>query len=469
MTRGNADTERRLTTLAEKLLAINFTRKALLEQLANLDAESAQFQREYNLTLNDCAPISVLPEEVLSWIFKLTHSMLQDENPPIELVLSQVTHYWRNIAIDTPKLWSRIDRLKVTSLYLQRSKAVQFTLDLLAQSTCFSIGNEGDNDEVVREALEQLPLHLKRCKSLKFHCHDQREMALFMPYLAASSGPKLLSLDLLCNSSQNANTEYIPVFHEAFPALRNLKLSNVHLKPFYTNLGAVATLDFTATKPLGGGILSELFNALNFTPSLKTFNFNADGHHLSIWQPNFHVSLPSLQSLSIFVTHKSGSVMSAILRIITAPSLTHLNLNDVHSSALAGFPEGAVPDTAPKFPLLHTLELRTTYIDPIRVIEAFPTVQALVFDQFADGIDLLLSFLISMSTSWPLLCTLTIPSGSSLEGLEKLSLARESMGFPIKKFKLYPRLLKQVNQAANLEGGSVFKRIECASLSRSPP
>lgn len=133
--RNKADTERHLTTLAEKLLAIDFSRKALLEQLTTLDAESAQFQREYSLTHNDCAPIAVPPEELLSWIFELAHSMLQRESPPIELLLSQVTHRWRNIAIDALKLWFRINGMKATRLYLQRSKAIQFTLNLLTQPT----------------------------------------------------------------------------------------------------------------------------------------------------------------------------------------------------------------------------------------------------------------------------------------------------------------------------------------------
>ncbi|KZP10720.1 hypothetical protein FIBSPDRAFT_872404 [Athelia psychrophila] len=388
--------------------------------------------------------------------------MLQRERPPIEVLLSQISHHWRNVALGTPKLWSRIDMLKFASLYLQRSKAVPFTLDLPATSTYFSIGDVRD-DEVVREALEQLPLHLGRCRSLKFHCNDQREMALFMPCLAASSAPSLLSLQLLCRSSQSHNSEYKYVYHGGFPAMSNLHLCNVHLKPFYAALRAVTTLDFTVTRPLRVSTLSELCDALNSAPSLKTFKFHGDTPDAWTWQPPVGISTPSLRSLSI--NTKTGSVICGLLRIIHAPSLSQLNLNNVPAQALADFPEGPAQDALPKFPLLYKLEIGALGFDPRRIMEAFPTVQELVLGQFANNIEQFLA-LLRIHAHWPLLCTLTIPSGSSLDILQKVSLAQEAMGRPIKKLKLYPGLLRQVERASKAEG-SVFRRTELASLARS--
>lgn len=245
--------------------------------------------------------------------------------------------------------------------------------------------------------------------------------------------------------------------------MRNLHLYNVLLKPFHTALSAVTTLEFTVTRPLRVSTLSELCDALNSAPSLNTFRFHGDVPDSWTWQPPVHVSIPSLRLLS--VETKSASVMCGLLRIISAPSLSQLDLNDVPAQALAGFPEGPAQDVLPKFPLLYKLEIGTLGFDPRRIMEAFPTVQELVLGQFANNIEQFLS-LLRTHAHWSLLCTLTIPSGSSLDILQNVLLAREALGCPIRKLKLYPGLLKQVERASKAEG-SVFRRTELASIARS--
>lgn len=73
------------------------------------------------LAAHRSSPIHRLPVELLSYIFSLrTHDTLGDDdnddrNPPFTtesiktpLILSSVNHHWRNIAYNTPSLWTSI-------------------------------------------------------------------------------------------------------------------------------------------------------------------------------------------------------------------------------------------------------------------------------------------------------------------------------------------------------------------------
>src|ERR1700692_4208520 len=65
---------------------------------------------------NRTAPVASVPNEILSAIFHagclLPRSDPSFDNklwePPFEILVSQVTQHWRNVAIATPGLWTQI-------------------------------------------------------------------------------------------------------------------------------------------------------------------------------------------------------------------------------------------------------------------------------------------------------------------------------------------------------------------------
>ncbi|KAF7973099.1 hypothetical protein HWV62_16202 [Athelia sp. TMB] len=451
--------QRHLTILAEQLSTIDAARKGLLDQLASLDAQSTELQRKYNRIHNDSSLIAVLPDEILSAIFLTAHAMLQHNQPPIEIQMSQITHHWRNVALDTPQLWSRIEHLKFTSLYLRRSKAVPFTLDLPATSTPFAIGDESE-DKLARDAFEQLPLHLSRCTSLKYHCKFQREILLLMRYLESAKAPRLLTLDLNCQTSQRSSA-YKPVLQDGLHIMRKLHLHNIHLKAFQGSLASVTTITFTATRDLSHAEFSAMCDALTSAPSLSTFRFMGDVLHG--WEYNVPILAPSLRRL--YMKSVSGAAVCGILSALSAPSLSYLYLGDLPAHAAHGFPRGPSPGAAPRYPALRTIEIGSIKFDRSIIIEAFPTIEELVLGQFTEEVELLLA-LFHNPGHWPQLRMVTIQSRVSPGPLEGILLAREAMGCPIKKLRIYPDLLRNLRKAAKAEG-SVFGRVELAPLVRS--
>jgi hypothetical protein len=59
---------------------------------------------------DNVSPIVPLPNEVLSAIFEAGCLLppSQPPEPPFEILVSQVTRRWRNVAITTPNLWIQI-------------------------------------------------------------------------------------------------------------------------------------------------------------------------------------------------------------------------------------------------------------------------------------------------------------------------------------------------------------------------
>ena len=84
---------------------------------------------EYAHVQNTLAPISSLPSELLSAIFEAGYFLppspaINNSALPFETTVSQVTARWRDVALSTPKLWTRIyipmhgDHLDKTETYL---------------------------------------------------------------------------------------------------------------------------------------------------------------------------------------------------------------------------------------------------------------------------------------------------------------------------------------------------------------
>lgn len=103
----------------------------------------------YN-TSNPASPISRLPVEILTRIFTLSvgsfrssFASIRFRDESIDEVndIASVCSYWRNIAINTPSLWSYIDfdrmsQAELIPLWLERAR--NHPLDIVSQSTPYS-------------------------------------------------------------------------------------------------------------------------------------------------------------------------------------------------------------------------------------------------------------------------------------------------------------------------------------------
>lgn len=130
---------------------------------------------ECNTTDNNNAPISSLPNEILTAIFEIgsRHSRSPEYGScwipdRFEIAVSHVTHHWRSVAISMPRLWTKIWRepreLKPITAYLQRSLGLpfDFTLTMIDQRYY-------ESDEYEKELTPLFLLlepHMGRCHQL---------------------------------------------------------------------------------------------------------------------------------------------------------------------------------------------------------------------------------------------------------------------------------------------------------------
>ena len=84
---------------------MHYARDILLAQLAELETATRKVQDNYNYVFNKSSAIEKIPNEILTSIFEEAHS----PKGGLEVQASQVTRRWRDITINTPRLWSRID------------------------------------------------------------------------------------------------------------------------------------------------------------------------------------------------------------------------------------------------------------------------------------------------------------------------------------------------------------------------
>ncbi|KAF5370927.1 hypothetical protein D9615_009817 [Tricholomella constricta] len=241
------------------------------------------------------SPIQRLPVELLSYIFALgTHNVVNDDDascPPFNaetiktpLILSRVNHHWRNVARNTPSLWTSIcvtaelvddgDGLDppknrpqlnanhlTTYLSLSRNYPLDILVDARDQDWDFSepeIPSDYECDTYtppfssshMKTAISHLLPHLSRwrCVSILTDSWAPMYVALqqIQPYITTLGAPRLESLTLMrCNDFVSYSNTFQPqnMKDPAFlylsegstrpqnilPRLRHLTLRGVHV------------------------------------------------------------------------------------------------------------------------------------------------------------------------------------------------------------------------------------------------
>ncbi|KZP25993.1 hypothetical protein FIBSPDRAFT_1041072 [Athelia psychrophila] len=89
----------------QTMVQINEDQRHRVTVLGEPDAQTGVAQLEFNLLHSSIAPILSLPEEVLAMMFE---AGTQEQGPYFAVLVSHVTHSWRNIALATPRLWATI-------------------------------------------------------------------------------------------------------------------------------------------------------------------------------------------------------------------------------------------------------------------------------------------------------------------------------------------------------------------------
>ncbi|KDQ19969.1 hypothetical protein BOTBODRAFT_382777 [Botryobasidium botryosum FD-172 SS1] len=310
------------------------------------------------LRRNRLAPISRLPNEILSSAFRLVVQSFRKYTEGIRALftISSVCRAWRDVALECPMLWTRLERSPppLLSLFLARSK--QAPLDIV-----FGEELKYSPEDDLSKHIDLTSLHAHRWGTviLRYLSFDEIARSLLPP------APHLEVLDLHCGPHPYAPGSgslyrFPHPFADHTPSLRELTLGAIlipSMHPIYCNLVKLGLRMIEYGKP---DLLRELFQVFEASPLLEelnlaslTFSFSSVVGPPGLidlprpqalraadlrpgWASKYfisHFSLPSSVYLEVIGDLDSGVDVSTFL---PAYSRTHPNLPDLSSTTSLG-------------------------------------------------------------------------------------------------------------------------------------
>lgn len=361
-------TRRKLDTIAE---AIDH-KDAILRTLWD---EVQALRKEQEILAKANSPATSLPYEILRSIFVesalgqhrreprirgSSPAQLDSYDPIVEAVLSSINRRWRDIALNTPLLWSHIDVTRTKEyklhipMYLTRSRSVPLSVVI------YDLMHSCDMQAIV----DMLVGNSHRIFSLSIHdASPSPNSAILLECIKAAKFPRLWEAKL----SRRALWQNFNVEHEMasqFVLINNTSLTalTMHGIPFpvvgnvIQGAQSLQTLvlcrTFRSTEQLGGQILMDF-------PQLKSLHFE-----------DF-----------------DGNVLMAFIKTIRAPLLERMCLSDIDAESFAK----EVDEASTYLPSLRTLSISVSsqYILPKRkanvdytafcvgICTSFPTIREL--------------------------------------------------------------------------------------------
>ncbi|KDQ17438.1 hypothetical protein BOTBODRAFT_172478 [Botryobasidium botryosum FD-172 SS1] len=300
-------------------------RLALEAIKAYIHKEIAIHQQYRNLR----APVHRLPTEIISLIFRFIepdslHTTLDTcARYSVPLNVSSVSRRWRQVALSTPEIWSKIDMhsMSLAALFIERSKRAP--LDVAV-----------DQDPNMMALV--LP-HIDRWRALRAIIPTR--LGEPQPLVPA---PKLEALSIICGSYQRKGEveEFIHLLVSTASQLRTLALDGIfeplkpHVFALLTNL-RLARISFNQD-------VQQLLQALELSPCLEELTLDNIRIWADVHNGSSQVNLTCLKSLLLQSLSRSG--IKCILTHIILPASCQLA---IRSSLPSSF---RVDDLSPIFP-----------------------------------------------------------------------------------------------------------------------
>ncbi|KAH9884777.1 hypothetical protein C8Q73DRAFT_348874 [Cubamyces lactineus] len=337
---------------------LSTARKALEDQIAS------HVEAIVNLKgrLNNMAPASRLPPEILSEIFTFVaidsyERRQRPQHPHIQpyqwLSVTYVCRAWREIALNTPRLWSHIvlNSSKIVPEVISRSKKAPLWIT-------GTVSHEGDPRLLMLEPLVGDPM---RIKELHLTGPERLIQQLSAKWTTPAKALEsiMLSSDLRCFE----HTAFLPLnplanfFSGETPNLRRLEIKRIGL--YWNNplfCPSIRTLivhsRYDPTPKLGE--LSQLLDALETMQSLETLHLNEAVPRL----PDSATRIPEPQRTVVLPKLRSITLLSDALEC--ANLLAHLSLPRNVRLSVTGRMERGVED------LVKALNNQLTRSGPLR-------------------------------------------------------------------------------------------------------
>ena len=389
----NASQDQRETpeSLSSDIDALEAERSALITRLAKVDELVSAAKAKYSRMMYGRAAVASLPNEVLKLIFEAGDLATRaGYGKSFGRLISQVTQHWRRIALQTPRLWTRIScrihpphELEAIDAYLQRSAPYPIDLTIhIDEDTCLNY---------VPDWMEVYIDAVARCWRLRisvgYESSDDDIESLF-DFLESTSAPRLSTFEVYRDWEMEHASAGAPLtlLKGGAPLLRSVRLENPCPAGWLPPLTNVSVLQLVF--PFKGFRAPDVRVVLESAPALTDLQIHGS-YLFSGWKLNLTaINLPLLRILSLASYWFPKSL--SLLRAITAPSLENLCIRgfEAQDNPFEKLPE-------PKYPNLRSLiwldqgrepyqsdpsDLVTQLPQPLVLLfKAFPTVERLVY------------------------------------------------------------------------------------------
>jgi hypothetical protein len=383
-------------------------------------------------------PISRIPHEILAMIFVSTQTEKLHGLPlgqqqlriPIEIAVSHVSTFWRDAAIDTPSLWTKVlvhsaQPSELIQIYLTRSKA--YLLDVVVNHDISGFVNISD------ARLNMIVSHIDRLRLVHvvgFINQIYRTLSLFHNLAA----PQLKELVLQGRGLEWHPYRHTPIFAGGAPALSSLRLNRIGLCTCIPPLSAITSMSLYDIRLSGLWTYQHFLTVLSAAPLLAELSIHGLLVDHRDAQANGPVHLHSLRSLWLSGT---DSHVCYILYSLSLPHIEFLSLSLPTPS-----PNERVfllnSTGAPRYPTVRSLVFTRT-ISPSRFPSLLPSLTHLTILHCNPLIALQQVFTMSISvTPLPDLETLTLfpLHQSNWRMMCNLVNLRIQQGFPLRKLRL---------------------------------
>lgn len=278
-----------------------------------------------------------LPTELLSLVFewaeRSSRSSYDHPRPNTALILSGVSKLWREVALNTPRLWTdiRLALDQLSKIQLERSKSAPLDITIVT-----------GRSNITLPSSTTPPPHIDRWQSLTlFPREDVRAPPDEVVAWLQHSAPRLRALDVWVYSSDPVVNADIgdfdfdtEIFKGGAPLVHELSLAGLYVPftlPIYTGLTKlrlyrlVFSTDLTPYQMLAALATSPLLEELSIT-QITTFDDSGIGDPPLSLSLDIHLSHLN----SLFLGSMSTSLMKYILRSVTIPPTSYLNLQLSH-------------------------------------------------------------------------------------------------------------------------------------------
>ncbi|KAJ7593907.1 hypothetical protein C8J56DRAFT_925502 [Mycena floridula] len=381
------------------------------------------------------APIDILPIEILADIFRFGQLSclieFQDEDDDewelerdiglaFEVIVSHVSTFWRDIALDSRILWSRIYITLTTppsrvDVYLARSGQAGLDININLTEIGFKVPTH------TPEMLDAVVSQIGRWERCWIDCEKEQVDEPVVSRLANLSAPALEYLSICVPDIDDTITELrkqapiepaCQILTAGCPNLKFVRMRGLAMAYFRPPVDHLHTLHLDQTTRVSTDY-TIFYHFLLGSSSLTHLSIYGDIiHPQQPWPTSPAVQLDSLRSLR--VCGVNGTVYSGILLSISAPNLEYLVLKGAQEQDLDLFWAVSQRQSGPMFPKLHSLtfyDFDVTLLTYNNLFTSFPAVTEFSSLKSSFNVPVILkalSYPSVIADAWPNLQTLAI-------------------------------------------------------------